>query len=87
MDKNLNMNQLWLCALAALKVSCILGCISESIASSIYFALLRWHLEYVMIDNGVLEQVQWRSTKMMRGLEHVMDKEKLKEIGLFILKK
>ena len=81
MDKNLNMSQLWLCALAALKVSCILGCISKSLARSVYFILLRWHLEYGSTGNGVSEQVQWRSTKMMRRLEHVMDKEKLKEVG------
>lgn len=49
---------------------------------------LRWHLEYIVRNSGVLEQVLWRSTKIMRtGFEHVVDKRKLKEIGLVILKK
>ncbi|KAK4824381.1 hypothetical protein QYF61_014041, partial [Mycteria americana] len=61
--------------LAAQKANCILGCIKSSVASRLRELWGPQHQQ----DTDLLERVQRRATKMVRGLEHLSHEERLLE--------
>ncbi|PKU31812.1 pol- hypothetical protein [Limosa lapponica baueri] len=99
-DEKLDKSQYALTVQKAQNANCVLGYIKRNVASRLRVqylcsTLVRPHLQYFLQlwslqhrkHMDLLEQVQRRATKMIRGLECLSYENRLRELGLFSLEK